>query len=219
MRKAPGSRGLVFWAIGYRESPTVKPRFLCSPGPGAQVTLAWLLGAAFLAICIWWTLADVMTAFANDKVTASVVYDQVYGPVLTERIVWFALAVLLLHLALGMLALGLAYLTSAALPEFANGRRLRLIVAWFFTLVIVALMANATWYPASRFSPDASWLYGTWQGLRPVHAAFVAISVGVIALAWRAGQRHPWPPRQLTWMSAGAVLLLVAGLVSQAAFA
>jgi hypothetical protein len=197
----------------------LKPKFLRNPGPLTRLVVALLLGFALLAFCIAWTLADLMIAFANDKVTASVVYDQEYGPVLTERIVWFALALVLLHLAFGVLALGLARLTSAALPEFADGRQLQLIVAWFVGLVIVTLMANAAWYPASRFSPDESWLHGTWQGLRPVHAALAALSACVVALAWRAARQVRWPSRQVIWVSATAALLLVTGLVSQAALA
>jgi hypothetical protein len=197
----------------------VKHKFLLSFGPLTRLIAALLLGFAFLAICVWWTLADVMTSFANDKVTASVVYGQKFGPVLTERIFWFALALLLLHLAFGMLALGLTRLTTAALPQFAEGRRLLLLGGWFLVLATVVLMANATWYPASRFSPDESWMHSTWHGVRPVHAALAALSSVVIALAWRAGRQNPSPSRQVTWISATALLLLIAGLVSEAAFA
>jgi hypothetical protein len=197
----------------------LKPKFPLNPGPLTSLIVALLLGVASVAICVWWTLADVMTAFANDKVTASVVYGQKYGPILTGRIFWFALALLLLHLAFGMLALGLTRLTSAALPQFAEGRRLLLIGGWFLVLATIVLMANATWFPASRFSPDESWLHSSWRGLRPVHAALALLSAVVVAIAWRAARRHPRPSRQLTWMSAAAVLLLFAGLVSKTAFA
>jgi hypothetical protein len=197
----------------------LKHKFLLSIGPLTRLIAALLLGFAFLAICVWWTLADVMTSFANDKVTASLVYGQKFGPVLTERIFWFALALLLLHLAFGMLALGLTRLTTAALPQFAEGRRLLLLGGWFLVLATVVLMANATWYPASRFSPDESWMHSTWHGVRPVHAALAALSSVVIALAWRAGRQNPSPSRQVTWISATALLLLIAGLVSEAAFA
>lgn len=219
MRKAPGNRGLAFCAIGNRESPTLYPRFLRNPGPLARAIFALLLGALFLVICVWWALADVMVAFANDKVTASVVYDQVLGPILTERIAWFGLALLVVHLAFGLLALGLARLTSAALPECASGRRLQLVVAWFLVLVAIALMANATWYPASRFSPDDSWINATRQGFRPAHVALAALSASVIFIAWRAARRRQLPVRRINWILTGAAFLLVAGLVSEGALA
>lgn len=197
----------------------MKPRFLTHPGPLTRLALALLLGAGLLAVCVRWTLAELMTALENDKVTASVVFDQVYGPVLTGRIVWFSLAVLLIHLAFGMLALGLSRLTVAALPRFGETRPLQLIVAWFFALFLVALMANATWYPASQFAPGHSWLYGSWLGLRPVSFVLAILLAAVIALAWQAIRRRPWPTRPLTWISGGAVALLVVALISQAAAA
>lgn len=197
----------------------MKPRFLRNPGPIARTAFALLLGTLFLVICVWWALADVMVAFANDKVTASVVYDQVFGPVLTERIAWFVVALLALHLAFGLLALGLARLTAAAFPEFAAGRSLQLIGAWLLALVVVALMANAAWYPASRFSPDDSWLSATWQGLRPAHVALGALAATVIYLAWRAARHRQRPVRRIAWISAATAFLLVAGLASQGALA
>lgn len=195
----------------------MKPKFLLNPGPLTRLTVALLLGFAFLAICVWWTLADLMVAFANDKVTASVVYGQKYGPVLTERIVWFALALLLLHFAFGMLALGLTRLTIAALPQFSKGRRLQLIGGWFLVQATIVLMANATWYPASRFSPDDSWLHVSWHGLRPIHAALAVVLAFVIALAWRVARRRAWSLRKASWVSAGAALVLLAGLLSHGA--
>jgi arylsulfatase A-like enzyme len=195
----------------------LKSTFLRNPGPLTRLAIALLLGAAFLVVCVWWTLADLMVSFANDIVTASLVYDQVFGRVTIERIVWFALALLLLHLAFGLLALALARLTIAAAPGFFEGWRLWLIVAWFLVLAAIAWIANASWYPASQFSPDDSWLHASWQGLRLVHAALAALLAFVIALAWNAVRRRDWPRRMLTWVAASAALLLLAGLLSQGA--
>ena len=183
--------------------------------PIVRLTLALLLGVGFLAICIWWTLADLMWALTHDKVTASLAHGGVFGPVLTGRITGFVLALLLLHLAFGLLALGLTQLTVAAAPTFAEHRHPMLILAWFLALAGVALMANASWYPASRFSPDDSWLSANWRGLRPVHAVLATLLAFVIALAWRAARRRHWPWRRLTWVCAGAALLLIAGLFLQ----
>ena len=104
----------------------MKLKFLQNPGPRAQLFVALLLGLGFLAVCVWWSLADLMAALATDKVTASLVYGQVLGPVLTDRLLWFALALLVLHLAFGLLAFGLARLTAAALPGVAASRPVRL---------------------------------------------------------------------------------------------
>jgi hypothetical protein len=174
------------------------------------------LGAVFLAVCVWWTLADVMLAIANDKVTASVIDGQVFGPVLTKRLTGFAVALVVLHLSFGLLALGLARLTAAAAPRFADGRRLWLILAWFLTLVVVVLMANATWYSASRFSPEDSWLQTSWHGVSPIHAVLATLLLLVLVLAsrvflrWRSSR-----PRAAMLVSAGVVLLLIGDLLSQ----
>ena len=193
----------------------MKLKFLQNPGRFAQLSLALLLGLGFLAICVWWSLADLMAALAVDKVTASVVYGQVLGPVLTGRILWFALSQFFLHLAFGLLAFGLARMTAAAMPRTVAGRPLRLIVAWFLVLAAVVLMANASWYPASRFSPDDSWLNLHWLGVRPVHVVLTLLLSAVLALGWLALRRRPWSPRRLGWVSTGAAMLLFAGLFSQ----
>jgi hypothetical protein len=179
------------------------------------LTLALLLGAGFLAASIWWTLADLMVAIANDKVTASVARDQVIGPVLTERLIAFGMALLALHLSFGLLAFGLARLTAAAAPRFAENRRLWLVVAWFLALVALALMSNATWYPASRFSPEESWLHSSWHGLKPIHVALATLLLLVIALASRVLGARSGRPRVALLASAGGILLLVGFVLSQ----
>jgi hypothetical protein len=179
------------------------------------LTFALLLGAGFLVLCVWWTLADLMVAFADDWVTASVTHGQVFGPVLSGRLAWFALALVALHLSFALLAFGLARLTVAAAPTFAAGRQLWLILAWFLALAALALMANASWYPASRFSPEDSWLQTEWHGLRPVHVALGTLLLLVIVLATRAPVWRPALRRVLTLVSAGAALLLIGGLWSQ----
>ncbi len=166
------------------------------------LTLALSLGAGFLALCVWWTLGDLMVAFADDWVTASVTHGQVFGPVLSGRLAWFAMALVALHLSFALLAFGLARLTAAAAPTFAAGRQLWLILAWFVALAAFALMANASWYPASRFSPEDSWLQSGWHGLRPVHVALAALLLPVITLAARASVWQPRPRRALTLVCA-----------------
>lgn len=197
----------------------MKPRFLTHPGPISRLALALLLGLALLGFSVWWTLADLLTAFANDKVTASVVQGQSYGPVLTGRIVGFSLAVLSLHLVFALLALALSRLTVAALPEFGARRPFQLIFGWFTALFLVALMTNATWYPASRFAPEQSFLYADWGGLRPAHVALALLSAGVIFLAWKAARGRAWPARRLSWLAAAGAVLLAVVMATQLAFA
>ncbi|HUG98722.1 MAG TPA: hypothetical protein VMQ83_06075, partial [Gammaproteobacteria bacterium] len=180
-----------------------------------DLIVALLLGAAFLAVCLWWTWSDLRGAFANDNVTASLMDGQVFGPVLIGRLAWFAAALAVTHLSFGLLALGFACLTVAAAPQFAADRRLALIPLWFLVLVAVALMANATWYPASRFSPADSWLQLSWHGVKPVHAVLTALTLLVIGLASRVFLRlRSGRPRVAMLVSACVVLLLIGTLLS-----
>jgi arylsulfatase A-like enzyme len=181
-----------------------------------DLVVALLLGAAFLAVCLWWTWSDLGVAFANDNVTASLMDGQVFGRVLIERLAWFAAALAVTHLSFGLLALGLAWLTVAAEPQFAADRRLTLVLVWFLVLVALAMMANATWYPASRFSPEGSWLQSSWRGVKPVHAGLTALTLLVIGLASRVFlRRRSHRHRVAMLVSACVVLFLVGVLLSQ----
>jgi arylsulfatase A-like enzyme len=181
-----------------------------------DLMVALLLSAAFLAVCLWWTLSDLRLAFANDNVTASLMDGQVFGPVLIGRLAWFAVALAMTHLSFGLLALGLTRLTVAAAPQFAAGRHLALILVWFLVLVALALMANATWYPASRFSPEDSWLQASWRGMRPMHAVLTAWAMLLVVLASRAFLRRRLSrPRTMILVSAFIVLLLIGAFLSQ----
>ena len=183
-------------------------------GTPIGLTLALLLGAAFLFTCVWWTLTDLIHAFAGDIVTASMARDQLFGRVLTERLAWFAVALAVTHVSFGLLAFGLARLTVAA--AISADRLLSLILVWFLVLVAVALLANATWYPASRFSPTNSWLQSSWHGVRPMHAVLTALALLVIGLASRVFlRRPPGRPRAVTLVSACVVLFMIGGLLSQ----
>jgi len=176
--------------------------------------ISMLLGSGFLAACVWWTVGDLMNLLAVNKVTASVAYGRILGPVLIERLAWFGAALLALHLALGLAAFGLARLTAAAAPSFAGGRQRWLILAWFLTLAMLVLLANASWFPASRFAPDASWLQHSWNGLQPVHATLAAVLLPVMLLVVSAATRRSWPRRRVILASTSAALLLAGGLLT-----
>ncbi len=179
------------------------------------LTLALLLGAGFLVLCVWWTLADLIQAISGDLVTSSMVRDQVVGPVLGARLVWFAVALVVVHLSLGLTAFGLARMTVTAAPRFAAGRSVLLVLLWFILLVAIALTANTHWYPASRFSPEISWLQSSWHGVQPIHGALAVFALLVIALATRAFlRRQPGRPRAVLLVSTGLLLFLIVGLLN-----
>lgn len=172
-----------------------------------------LLGAVFLAGCVWWTLADLLEALSNDLVTAYLGQGQSLGPVLTVRLIWFALGLLVLHLAFGLLAYALAGLTRAAVPGLSERWSVHLVLAWFLVLSLVVLMANATWYPSSRFSVEDSWLLLDWRGLQAIHLVIASLLALVACLAWRVVRTRGWKPGRLTLVNGGALLLWLAILL------
>ncbi len=161
--------------------------------------LSQLLGAGSLALAIWWTLNELTASLVNNKVTAALFFGQVLGPVLSQRLLEFAIALLIVHLAFGLLAFALARLTLAAAPQRLAGCQARLVLGWFLGLAALAWLANASWYPGSRFAPDAAWLSREWHGWRWVHLPLLLSAVLTAALAlWclrprrRVAGHLPW---------------------------
>lgn len=157
--------------------------------------LSLLLGAGSLALALWWTLWDVTVALANDKVTAALLYGQVLGPVVTHRLLEFGLALLVLHLAAGLIALALARLTLAGVPGSARLGPRWLVFMWFAVLASLVLLLNASWYPGSRFAPESPWLAANWHGWHWAHLALALVSFGaglilIRAIAARRGHRR-----------------------------
>ena len=169
--------------------------------PLRGLVLSLLLGAAALALAVWWTLRDVLVSLANNKVTAALLYGQELGPVLSQRLLEFGIALLLVHLALGVLAFALARLTLAAAPHRLAGYQTQLVLAWFISLVALACLANASWYPDSRFAPDAGWLLQEWRGWRWVHLPLFLSAILAAGLALRCLARRHRVPGHLPWLA------------------
>src|SRR5688572_10785020 len=113
------------------------------------------------------------------------------------RLLLFALAVLVLHVLLGLLAYGLARLCRAAFPGLAVERLSFLTILWVTALFALALAANASWYPASLFAVEDSWLRGSWHGIAPFtalagSAGFIMLVIAALALRRAAWSSHFW---------------------------
>lgn len=163
----------------------------------------------FLAGCAWWVYRDVSEVIGAGKLTGSISWGGDIFGTQRVRLLLFALAVLVLHVLLGLLAYGLARLCRAAFPGLAAERLSFLTILWVTALFALALAANASWYPASLFAVEDSWLRGSWYGIAPFTA--LAGSVGFIMLVIAA-----LALRRVTWSShfwlrgAIAISLLVA---------
>jgi hypothetical protein len=162
--------------------------------------LSQLLGIGSLVLAVWWTMSDLALALANNKVTAALVYGQVLGPVLSRRLLEFAIALLAVHLALGGLAFALARLTLAAAPQRLAGCQARLVLGWFTVLAALAWLANASWYPGSQFAPDAAWLTREWHGWRWAHLPVLLAAGLTAALALRCLSRWRRVPGHVPWL-------------------
>jgi len=165
------------------DTPTTRTR------PWAGLGLSQLLALVLLAGCLWWVARELEYLLPNHRITAALSLDQALGSVLIWQLSAFGAVLLLCHLALGLLAFGLARLTEAALPGAAPARRGWLVAGWFAALAAAVLAGNATWYPSSQFTHEDSWLRVPAAGLYPAEWLLLAMALAVILLGLRAAPR------------------------------
>lgn len=169
-----------------------------------------VLGMGFLLACLWHTWVRLDVALAESDVTASLIQRGEIGDVLPGQLLAFAAAAIIAHLALGLLAWGLARLSNAAFPGQWTRRRLGLITLWALVLAALVLMANGTWFPASGFASEESWLLAEWSGVRPVYLPLATVGMAVLAMGVRVLARRQ--PRR-TWklaIASGSIIGLFA---------
>ncbi len=165
-------------------------------------------------MCLWHLVQQLQTELANSKVTASLLYGGDIGDVLPLQLLSFAAAVLAVHLALGLVAWGLASLSEAAFPTRLQGRQRQLVVLWVLVLLGLVLMANGTWFPASDFSSEQSWLLAEWSGLRPIHVPLAGVGLALLVIAVRLLARGRRQPGRRYLVVSGAVMATIAAFVS-----
>jgi hypothetical protein len=167
-----------------------------------------LVSLLLLAACLWWVYRELALIIGSSKITGSISWgDDIQGK-LRERVLLFALAVIALHAALGLLGYGIARMTRAAFPGLPPERLASLTILWVLVLFGLALAANASWYPASRFAAEDSWLLGSqWLGFTPlaVFAAVAALALAVIGIL----ALRPVDGSSRTWTRGGAALALL----------
>ena len=172
-----------------------------------QLTSLSLLGA-----CVWWVYRDLTMIIGGSKITASISWGDGINESLRNLLIVFGLAVLLLHILLGLLAFMLARMCRVAFPGLRAERLSSLTVLCVVLLFALALAANAAWYPASRFAAEDSWLQGAWAGFAPlvwIGAVAAAALAGVATLAIR---RSRWSPRSWPHGAVALAVLACAGL-------
>lgn len=173
-----------------------------------------LASLLLLAACGWWVYRELTIIIGSSKITGSITWGDDINDALRNRLVLFGLTVLLLHNLLGVLGLLLARMSRAAFPRLPFDRLPSLAVLWVVLLFALALGANATWYPASRFAAEDSWLLGRWAGLAPLTVFATGTSIALVLVAALALRRIRWSPRSWPHGAVAGTLLASAGLVS-----
>ena len=173
---------------------------------GLSLSLSFL----FLACCIWIVYRDLDAVLGPSTMTGSISWVVTFNAVLATRLAVFALAVLLVHAALGLLVWALARLTRAAFPFAATRWLPGLIVAWTLALAFMTLATNALWYPGSRFAFASFGLPAEWGGISSPAAIALAVGgiVGVLGVLayFRSGVPRLPGRSLLTAIALGAAL-------------
>jgi len=162
-----------------------------------------------LAACAWWVYRDLSRVIGGGKLTGSITWgDDIFGAQ-RARLLLFALAVLGLHVLLGLLAYWLARLSRAAFPRLPVERLSSLAVLWVSVLFGLVLAVNASWYPASLFATGDSWLQANWHGIAPIAGLVAGVGFILLVMVALALRRVAWSP-QLRMRGAVATTLLAA---------
>lgn len=170
------------------------------------------LASLFLALCAFWIYDDLVFALQAHKITGSIEWRPATD-VLTRRLAGFAMAALVVHLLLGMAGWALARLTIAAIPRLPARLDFVLIAAWLAVLFALVLLANAAWFPQSRFADEGGLLHSI-SPIVPLGvalaAAAAALALAVTAIVRQGGmgmRRRHVPLAALAVMAAGGAFL------------
>jgi hypothetical protein len=175
------------------------------------------LSCLFLGCCIWIVYRELGLILGASKVTGSISWVTDFNVVLASRLAVFALTVLLMHAAFGLLVWALARLTRAAFPTTAARWLPGLIVAWTLTLAIAAFAANAVWYPNSRFAfidfgLPAAFLTISTASLIVGALGAIAVALAVLACLRSGIRRIPAKGPAPALAAAAALVIVVASL-------
>lgn len=155
--------------------------------------LALVLSLVFLVGSFARVIGDAGSAAFGGKIIDATLSQPLWGTALAGHLAYFAIALLLAHIALAIACYGLGRISFHAWPSLQASAR-PWILLWFLLLTTWILTANATWYPSSSLgAPYADLAAVHWHGIRPIDAVgavisllFVAASIGAVA-RWKQG--------------------------------
>lgn len=110
--------------------------------------IAAVLGLLFLMLSLIRTLGDTNSAAFKTEMIEVALAQPLWGTALSRHLLFFAWAMILVHVVLGLASWLLAKLSRVAWPANRNSVRSWMLL-WFVSLSLWALVANATWFPRS----------------------------------------------------------------------
>ena len=102
------------------------------------------LGLLFLALTAVQSVATLLFRMRGDVMKAAA--GSIWSGQIGREFLYFLGAQLVLHLAFGLVAWGLACLTAIAWPS-TRERFGRVVVLWFCLLAVAVIAYNAMWFP------------------------------------------------------------------------
>jgi arylsulfatase A-like enzyme len=114
----------------------------------AEAGLAVVLGWVLLAFGVWQSFGAMDNLSADWPALIASMGLKLEGTPLGRAAVWFAVSLLLLHAAFGLMCWALALCTAVAIPRLAH-RRFRLLLAWVAAGFAWVLVGNASEFPFS----------------------------------------------------------------------
>lgn len=182
---------------------------------GRSVLIALVLAILFLIGTGYVSVVTLLDRIQSTDAMKAVSGDM-WSLRIAGQIAYFALNILLLHVAMGVASLLLACATSEIWPELR--RKLdRIVVGWFCLLAAAVLAFNALWYPRTFFGAHyyesmvrligplyaGQWIYGT-----ILTAAASTLTVAAIAYL----RRQPLATRLRYARGMTVILAVVAGV-------
>ena len=161
--------------------------------------LAQLLGVLLLGLSFALIAGDSQTMLFSDQVMDAMFAGPIWGTTLARNLMWFALALVLLHVLYATGCWLVGRISAQAWPA-AKATLRQHVTAWFLALTIGLFANNAATYPESSLGiPYAQSMGATFLGLRLGRAILlvmllcVAVTVAMaIARRWKTGGRPAW---------------------------
>lgn len=179
--------------------------------------LAQCLGVGLLLMSFLRIAGDTQSMLFSDQVLDVLFAGPIWGTRLGYNLVWFGLAMLLLHWVFGLACWLMARASLQAWPS-ARATARQLVLVWFLVFSVGLLANNAASFVESSLGEPyaatmgvniAGFALGRLLGLAVIAAALATLAIAALRW-WQAGNR----PRRRAWVTVGMAGLIWAGLTA-----